>query len=598
MQRAATLAARGLARTTETAAALLLILVTLLNLTQVGGRYFFATGFSWTEELMRYAMIWLMMLGSVACVFRAEHMGIQTLEALAPPRHARHVRSATYSVAAVFCAIVLLYGYPLALRNAAQSAPASGIPMILPYLALARGHGADAAPDRAQLAFRLRARRRRGRRGCIPGPGGAMIWVAALGLGLLFVGVPVAFALGLAGVLGVWLAGIPLGVTATRLFTGVDSFVFLAVPFYILAAEIMSQGGITARLIAIASAATGRLRGGTAFANIGSSVLFAGISGSAVADAAALGRVFCEEMPKEGYTREYSAAVTAASSIVGPIIPPSGLAIIMAAVTGLSVIDLFLAGVLPGLLLAGACAAVVVVDALRGRVPKPRRARTVDDAGRLRMWVEALAVITLPLIIVGGMIAGIYTATEGGGIAVAYATFLSVAVFRVMTLQGLWLAFLRAARTSASIYLLVAAATILSYALNILGISRWVADVARFFDGNPVLFLFAVAALMLVLGTFLDIGAAILIFAPLLMPVVRQLGIDPMQAAMVIMLTLAMGLLTPPVGVVLFVMMRVGRVGLTPLIRALAPFLLAQLAAIAVLCLVPGVSTFLPDLLN
>ncbi len=424
-----------------------------------------------------------------------------------------------------------------------------------------------------------------------------MIWVALLGLGLLFIGVPVAFAIGLAGMLGVWIADIPLSVSATRLFTGVDSFVFLAVPFYILAAEIMSQGGITARLISIASAATSWLRGGTAFANIGTSILFAGISGSAVADAAALGRVFTEEMPKEGYTKEYSAAVTAASSVVGPIIPPSGLAIIMAAVTGLSVIDLFLAGILPGLLLGGACAAVVAVDALRKRVPKPRR-MAFSREGAVKMIIEAIAVLTLPVIIIGGMIAGIYTATEGGGVAVAYAIFLSVFVFRVMDLKGLWLAFLRAARTSATIYLLVAAATILSYALNLLGIASWVASAAGVFEDSPVMFLFAIAVLMLILGTFLDIGAAILIFAPLLMPVVYQLGIDPMQASMVIMLTLAMGLVTPPVGVVLFVMMRVGQVRLFPLIRALIPFLLAQLAAIALVCLIPGISSYLPDLLN
>ncbi|SCY62604.1 TRAP transporter large permease [Paracoccus tibetensis] len=424
-----------------------------------------------------------------------------------------------------------------------------------------------------------------------------MIWVGGAGLGLLFIGVPVAFALGLAGMLGVWLSGIPLSVTATRLFTGVDSFVFLAVPFYILAAEIMSQGGITARLISIASMATGWLRGGTAYANIGTSVMFAGISGSAVADAAALGRVFTEEMPKEGYTREYSAAVTAASSIIGPIIPPSGLAIIMAAVTGLSVIDLFLAGIGPGLLMAAACAAVVAIGALRGQLPRPRR-RAPTGESAAKMTIEALAVITLPVIIVGGMIAGIYTATEGGGIAVVYAIFLSVVVFRAMTLHGLWLAFLRAARTSASIYLLVAAATILSYALNLLGIASWVAGTASIFQDSPILFLFAVALLMLVLGTFLDIGAAILIFAPLLMPVVRELGIDPLQAAMVIMLTLAMGLVTPPVGVVLFVVMRVGRIGLIPLMRALVPFLIAQLVAIAIICLVPGISSWLPSLLN
>ncbi len=423
-----------------------------------------------------------------------------------------------------------------------------------------------------------------------------MIWVAVAGLFLLFLGVPVAFALGLAGLVGIWIADIPFPIVATRLFTGVDSFVFLAVPFYILAAEIMAQGGITARLIAIAQRATSWLRGGTAFANIGSSVMFAGISGSAVADAAALGKVFMDEMPKEGYSRPYAAAVTVASSIIGPIIPPSGLAIILAAVSAQSVIDLFLAGVIPGLLLGGACAAVVAVDALRGRIPRPKAA--VGDGSPLRMIIEGIAVATLPVIIVGGMVVGAYTATEGGGIAVAYAIFLSVIVFRNMTMQRLWDAFMRAARISATIYLLVAAATILSYALNLLGIGAWVRSTATLFEGQPISFLLAIALLMLILGTFLDIGAAILIFVPLLMPAVRELGIDPLQASMVVMLTLAIGLATPPVGVVLFVVMRVGQIGMLPLMRALIPFLLAELAAVILLCLVPGFSTWLPELLN
>lgn len=423
-----------------------------------------------------------------------------------------------------------------------------------------------------------------------------MIWVAITGLGLLFLGVPVAFAIGLAGLVGVWMADIPLAIVATRLFTGVDSFVFLAVPFYILAAEIMSAGGITTRLITIAQRAFMWLPGGTAFSNIGASVLFAGISGSAVADAAALGRVFITEMPKEGYTKPYAAAVTVASSIIGPIIPPSGLAILLAAVSGISVIDLFLAGVIPGLLLGGACAVVVAYGAIRGHLPKPAPAPTGDSS--LRMFVEGLAVATLPIIIVGGMVAGAYTATEGGGIAVAYAIFLSVFVFRGIGWSGLWGAFMRAARVSATIYLLVAAATILSYALNLLGIASWISVAADAFGGQPILFLFAIAALMLVLGTFLDIGAAILIFMPLLLPPVRELGIDPLQVSMVVMITLAIGLVTPPVGVVLFVVMRVGKIGMLPLMRALTPFLLAELAAVALLCLVPQLSTWLPDLLN
>lgn len=423
-----------------------------------------------------------------------------------------------------------------------------------------------------------------------------MIWVAITGLALLFIGVPVAFALGLAGLVGVWLVDIPFAIVATRLFTGVDSFIFLAVPFYILAAEIMSQGGITTRLISIAQHGTRWMRGGTAFANVGTSVMFAGISGSAVADAAALGRVFMQEMPKEGYTRSYAAAVTAASSIIGPIIPPSGLAILLAAVSGLSVIDLFLAAVVPGLLLGAACCAVIAIDAFRGRIPKANP-RTTGDS-RLRMAWEGLAVATLPLIIVGGMVAGAYTATEGGGIAVAYAIFLAMVVFRQLDLAGLWRAFVRAARISATIYLLVAAATVLSYALNLLGIAGWVRDAAILFEGQPLMFLLAIALLMLVLGTFLDIGAAILIFIPLIMPATYALGIDPLQMSMVVMLTLAIGLVTPPVGVVLFVMMRVGNITMMPLLKALFPFLIAEMAAIVLLCLVPELSTWLPNLLN
>ena len=423
-----------------------------------------------------------------------------------------------------------------------------------------------------------------------------MIWVALVSLGLLFVGVPIAFALGLGGVVGVWLADLPLQVTVTRFFTGVDSFIFLAVPFYILAAEIMNQSGITQRLIRLSTLVTGWARGGTAYANVGASVLFAGISGSAVADSAALGKVFIETMPKEGYKRTYAAAVTVASSIIGPIIPPSGLAIIMAAVTGLSVVDLFVAGIIPGLLLGAACCVVILVDAMRGRLPKSALSFTAREIPQLIL--EILLVGSLPLVIVGGMVIGAFTATEGGGIAVAYSTFLAVVVFRNMTWASFWRAFLVSARIAAVIYMLVAAASILSYALNLLGIAGWITEYTPLFEGRPWLLLAAIALLMLILGTFLDIGAAIVIFVPLIMPAVIQLGIDPMQAAMVIMLTLAIGLITPPVGVVLFVVIRIGRLRMAPLLRALIPFLLAEIGVVALLTLVPELSTWLPSLLD
>ena len=423
-----------------------------------------------------------------------------------------------------------------------------------------------------------------------------MIWVAFVSLALLLIGVPIAFVLGMGGALGVWLAGIPQRVIITRFFAGVDSFIFLAVPFYILAAEIMNRSGITLRLIRIMSLVTGRFAGGTAYANIGTSVMFAGISGSAVADAAALGKFFLEVMPREGYRKEYAGAVTVASAIIGPIIPPSGLAIIMAAVTGLSVVDLFVAGVIPGVLLGGACAVIVFIHSLKGGLPKSTIVIQRDEVPKL--IVEALLVGILPVVIVGGMVIGAFTATEGGGIAVAAALVLGTLVFRDLGPGELWQAFVSAARVSATIYLLVAGASILSYALNLLGIATWVTAAVPWFQGQPWLFLLAIMGLMLVLGTFLDIGAAIVIFVPLLMPAVTTLGIDPIQAAMVIMLTLAVGLITPPVGVVLFVVMRVGNMPMAPLLRALVPFLVAELVAIFLLTLFPGLSTWLPNLVR
>jgi tripartite ATP-independent transporter DctM subunit len=423
-----------------------------------------------------------------------------------------------------------------------------------------------------------------------------MIWVALLSMVLLLGGVPIAMALGLGGTLGVWLTGIPLQVIVTRFFSGVDSFVFLAMPFYILAAEIMNRSGITTRLIYLSSIFTGRLPGGTAYTNVGTSVLFAGISGSAVADASALGRFFMTVMPKEGYTKEYSAAVTAASSIIGPIIPPSGLAIIMAAVSGLSVVDLFVAGVVPGLLFGVACCVVILLKSIRSGLPTSIVKVKRDELPKLLL--EGTAVMLLPFIIVGGMVTGAFTATEGGGIAVFVATMLGLFMFRSINLADIWGALIVSARASATIYLLVAAASILSYALNLLGIGAMVTAAAPYFEGSPVLFLVGIMVLMLILGLFLDIGAALLIFVPLVMPTVIQLGIDPIQAAMVIILSLAMGLITPPVGVVLFILMKIGNIRLTPLMRELFPFIIAEICIILLLIFFPSLSTWLPDLLR
>ncbi len=215
-----------------------------------------------------------------------------------------------------------------------------------------------------------------------------------------------------------------------------------------------------------------------------------------------------------------------------------------------------------------------------------------------KLLLEGTAVMLLPFIIVGGMVTGAFTATEGGGIAVFVATLLGLFLFRSINLVDLWGALIVSARASATIYLLVAAASILSYALNLLGIGGLVTAAAPYFQGSPMLFLVGVMILMLVLGMFLDIGAALLIFVPLVMPTVMQLGIDPIQAAMVIILSLAIGLISPPVGVVLFILMKIGNIRLMPLMRELLPFVIAEIGIILLLIVFPSLSTWLPDLLR
>lgn len=423
-----------------------------------------------------------------------------------------------------------------------------------------------------------------------------MIAMAIAFVVTLAIGVPIVFALGIAGAVGLWALDLDLITVPTRLFTGMDNFVLLAAPFYILAGEIMNRGGITERLIRLAGLITRGVPGGTAYANVSSSVLFAGISGAAVADTAALGQVFIKGMPKEGYDKNYAAAVTIASSIIGPIIPPSVIMIIYAAVTRLSVIDLFVAGIVPGLMLAGAMWLVIFLQARGDRLPRSQH--RVERHEVMVMIRDGLLVMGLPALIVGGTLLGVFTATEAGGVVVLYALAVSWLVFGTMDWPSLWDSLKRAARITATIYLIIAAATVVSYVLTIGGIGMMVQSFAAQFAGNPTLFLMALAAVLLLVGTFLEPGAAIVLIVPMLMPVTASMGIDPMQLGMVVILTLTLGLITPPVGVCLFVACRIADSPVMPIFRAVLPFLLVELGVVVLLVLIPELTSTLPALLR
>lgn len=410
---------------------------------------------------------------------------------------------------------------------------------------------------------------------------------------LVLVGAPIAIALGLTGTASAYFAGFPMVLIPTRFFSSLDNFSLLAAPFYIFAGELMNRGGITETLITFAAKVTRWLRGGAAYANILASVFFAGISGTAIADTAALGKIFINGMPKQGYTREFSAAVTVASSMIGPIIPPSVIMIVYASVAQVSIIKLFVAGIVPGLLLGVACAVVVFIIGLTKGLPKGE-IKAVNKRG-YQLVIESGLVFSIPLFIVVGTLSGAFTATEAGGIACVYALVLGRFILRTLSSKGILQALRDSIRTTSSLYLVVAGASVLSYVLTISGAISGVRELTMMFAGNPTLFLFFVLAVLMVAGFFLEPGVQVLLLAPIFLPMARMLGIDEMQFAMVFLLSGTLSLMTPPVGICLFVAAQIGEIPIGRMFIAILPFLLAQLVAISLLIIWPEIVTALPN---
>jgi tripartite ATP-independent transporter DctM subunit len=413
---------------------------------------------------------------------------------------------------------------------------------------------------------------------------------------LLFAGLPVSFSFALAGSFALWYTGeVQLNVIS-RMFSQLDSFVLMAAPFYVFAGELMNRGGISQRLIHLAQVLVGRIRGGTAYANILASVLFAGISGTAVADIAALGNIFIKGMAKEGYTKSFAAAVTVASSVIGPIIPPSVIMVLYAAVADISVLSLFLAGIVPGLLLALACAAVVFWRGVKGSLPVATV--TVPRSEVPKLVRDGLLVVSLPAFIVIGTVSGAFTPTEAGGVAVVYAAFLGAVVFRHLDFAGVMAAARSSARMTAGLFLLIAAAEVVNYVLILGGIGEGIGAFVSIFREHPKTFLLVCVVAFLVIGLALDSGPALLLLAPILLPITRSMGIDDIHFSMVMIVSVTLGLISPPVGIVLFVACKIGNMNLRTLWSDLALFFYAEIAVILILVYFPILSTGLPTLLR
>ncbi len=417
-------------------------------------------------------------------------------------------------------------------------------------------------------------------------------------VGLMLIGVPIVFALIFAPIVGVWLDDktVFLSMMPQRIFGGINQFPLLAIPMFILAGEVMNRGGITLRLVNFAKTLVGHFRGGLAHVNIVSSLMFAGLSGSAVADTSALGSMLIPAMEKDGYTRRFAAAVTAASSVIGPVIPPSIIMVVYAYIMGVSVGGLFAAGFVPGAMMGIGLMAVTAFISHKRKYP--RAAERASGTVIRKSFISAFFPLMTPVIILGGILSGVFTPTEAAAAAVAYAIILSIFVTRTLPLREIPEMLYRAGLTSASILLVIGAATVFGWVTSLSGVPAVVTGLLTSVSDNPVIVLLCVNLLLFVVGMFFDAGPAILILGPLLAPTMISLGIEPLHFAIIMCVNLTVGLATPPMGLVLFVASSIGRVSIVDITKELWPFLVVHALIILLITYVPALTLTLPRLLG
>lgn len=485
-----------------------------------------------------------------------------------------------------------------------------------------------------------------------------LIWFLPVFLIFLSIGLPVFFGLLAAPGILLWMNGQESDITLLyrNLYNGMDSFPLMAIPFFMLAGELMNRGGITIRLVEFSQALMGHLRGGLAQVNILSSILFAGLSGSAVADTSALGSMLIPAMEKQGYTRKFAAAVTAASSVIGPIIPPSGIMIIYAYVMGESVAALFLAGIVPGIMVGVGLMVMVRLTADKYNLPPAERVvLTGIELGPVEYWFSfvlvrlniglllaqfvplgaeptatakwlalgggviathglmlgvrqlvshdfrmvckrAVVPLQTPVLILGGILAGVFTPTEAAAVAVAYSLIVAFGILRTMSFKDLPDVLIRAGITSAVVLLLVGAAMAFKTVVSLSHAPEILAAFILSLSENPLILLFLINLLLFIVGMFLDAGPAIIILGPILGPIFIDLGVDPIHFAIIMSVNLTVGLATPPMGLVLFVAAAVSKEKVETIAKAILPFLAVEIVVIFLITYVPAISMTIPRL--
>ena len=419
--------------------------------------------------------------------------------------------------------------------------------------------------------------------------------IAIIGLSLL--GLPIGHAMIAGSIVYLYLAGLDMGTAAEQLLNGMyTSYILLAVPLFILSAEIMNSGSMTERLLGFCNALVGRFRGGLAQVNVVQSIIFAGMSGSAIADAAGVGKMMQKMMTDGGrYPASFAAALTAATAVIGPIIPPSIPVVLYALVSDASIGYLFLGGMVPGLLMGLMQMGLVVHIARKRNFPVEEPVPLREIPG---ITLRALPALMMPVVLLGGIYSGITTPTEAAAIAAAYAFLVSALLYRTVTWRGTYKTLLSSARTTASIGMLIAGALVFNYVVTVENIPRTLSVFLQGFDLSPTTFLIIVNILLLALGCLLEGTTIILIVIPVLIPTAQVLGVDLVHFGIVCVVNIMIGLITPPYGLLLFIMTNIGQVSLRALVRDILPFLYAMLASLALITFFPDLVLFLPRLLG
>lgn len=423
---------------------------------------------------------------------------------------------------------------------------------------------------------------------------GQFLGIMLLLVVLILAGIPISYSMGITSFIYILITNVSyISVIPNRLYEGLNQFQLLAIPFFLLAADIMVHADISGKLFRFVKLFVGRFRGGLAYVNVIVSMVFGSVSGTALGDIAALGKVEMDAMDEEGYEPNFSCALTAASSLQSPLIPPSNIAVLYASVMGLSVGALFLAGLLPGVMLG--LAQILYIISVRDKKNFPACQEKTGWKEKKSILLNGIITLGMPLIIIGGVLGGWFTATESANIACVYSLILGIFVYRNYHLKDFKKALGGVAHQMANIFLIISFASVFAWIMGMERVPEQIASMLLEISDNKYLLLFLINLFLLAVGMFMDTGAAIILFAPILAPIMYEVGIHPVHFAVIMLMNLTLGLITPPVGVVLYSATAVGNRKFEEVVKALVPFLILSFAALALVCLFPAITLILPE---